>query len=858
MDSRKLFVFPIILLLLTSMGLEVMTEEYTFPHDNPGPAVDRIIFKKVDQDQAPLLVERGDIDMYLYSLKIATATQYMKSEVISIFQAPSTTISILLNPSPAENEELNPFSIPEIRFAVNYLIDREYIAKSIYGGFAIPMYSHVAQIDYDYLVVSDILREYQISYDPDYAKTIINQAMKKAGADLVDGRWTYNKKPVVLKFIIRVEDERREIGNMLSEELEKMGFTVKRTYMDFAQAISLVYRTDPKAFEWHLYTEGWGRGAAERYDYATINQMCAPWLGYMPGWLEYGFWQYRNDFIDELGKKLFKGEFQDIDERNKLYRELAKTCLKEAVRIWVLTVNNPMILRRDLKGVSIDIVSGIRSLWTLRSTYSDKKELVVGHLWVRPYMGSAWNPIGGFTDIYSVDIWRQIYDPPLVRDPSTGIPKPFRTEFRVVESKPKSEITVPSDAFIWSSEKNGWVNVPLGTKAKSRIIFNYAKYINSRWHHGVEITLADFLYSIYQSFDIAYNPKKATIEVALSATRKPILETFKGFRIINETAIEVYVDYSNPFKEYVAEYSEPWGVVMPWELLYAMDILVFEEGFAAYTDTASARLQVKWLDLIEPLQCRRLISIFERLSEQKKYPSNIFNLLGREIETLDNSLKRYRAIVEWFKEHGHLVVSNGPFYLDRMGSVTEQYAELKAFRDKAYPFKPRDFYVGTPKKIDLHLPSFLKIAKGKEARIEIDLRGVEESYIKMVLVNPYTQESIYSGEVHVKEGRTSIKIPEDISRRLDPGIYQIYITAYSDLTSLISERVIELNIVEEVETTTETYRTEETTATETPVERPEVLNVMMIVVPLIIIFTIIMFVFIFRRKAKKIVEKTSP
>ena len=118
------------------------------------------------------------------------------------------------------------------------------------------MYSHVSPLDYDYLVVAGALKELGITYDPDYAKEIIFEEMRKAGAKLVNGKWIYEGKPVELKFIIRIEDERREIGNMLAEELEKLGFTVKRLYKDFAQALSIVYRTDPAAFEWHLYTEG--------------------------------------------------------------------------------------------------------------------------------------------------------------------------------------------------------------------------------------------------------------------------------------------------------------------------------------------------------------------------------------------------------------------------------------------------------------------------------------------------------------------------------------------------------------------------------------------------------------------------
>ncbi len=840
-------------ILVISIFITVIAgEEYIPPHNNPGPAMDRIIFKKVDQDLAPKLIERGDIDLYLYSLKIPTAREYMKSESVKIYQAPSTTISILLNPAPAQSGDLNPFSIPEIRFAVNYLIDREYIAKSIYGGFAIPMYSHVSSLDYDYLFVSELIRKYQFSYDPDYARVIISEALEKAGAKLENGKWVYNGKPIELSFIIRVEDERRELGNMLSEELERMGFVVKRNYMDFAQAMSIVYRTDPKAFEWHLYTEGWAKGVAEKYDYVTINQMCTPWLGYMPGWLEYGFWQYTNDRIDKLGKELFKGEYNDLEERNKLYTELTKLCLEEAVRIWVVIVNNPFTLRADLKGISMDVVSGLRSLWTLRSIYTDRPELIVGHLWVRPYMGSAWNPVGGFTDVYSADIWKQLYDPPHIRDPSTGLPKPFRANYKVIESHPLSEVRVPDDAFVWDSEKNSWVNVPAGTKAKSRVVFNYARYINSKWHHGVEITLADFLYSLYQSYDLVYNPNKSSIEVSLSTTRKPILETFKGFRIINQTSIEVYVDYWHPIEEYIAEYAEPWGVVMPWELLYGMDIMVFEENIAAYSDTAAARLQVDWLDLIEPKQCRRLISIFERLRDQGRYPAEVFSLFGKSYESLENSLKRYNAIITWFKNHGHLVVSNGAFYLEAIGSVTEQYAELRAFRDKSYPFTPKDFYVSIPRKIELYTPTAIQASKDEIIKFDVEVRGVAESYLKISLVDPHTQEVLYTDLMRIQEEKKTVEIPLEVVARLKPDIYKIYITAFSNFTSVISERFIEISLVEKRPIVTETIIGEKTVEAGPTITRPiDRMSTLLIVILAIIIIGVLISILVVRKKKLK-------
>jgi peptide/nickel transport system substrate-binding protein len=291
---------------------------------------------------------------------------------------------------------------------------------------------------------------------------------------------------------------------------------------------------------------------------------------------------------------------------------------------------------------------------------------------------------------------------------------------------------------------------------------------------------------------------------------------------------------------------------MPWELLYGMDIMVFEEGISAYTDTAAARLQVDWLDLIEPKQCRKLISIFEKLRDRNQYPIEVFNLFGRSYEDTEDVLKRYEAVIRWYKNHGHLVISNGAYYLDAIGTVTEQYAELKAFRDKSYPFTPRDFYVGIPKKIDLYAPTFIQIPKNEEIKFEIEVRGVPESYIKTLIVDPHTQDLLYTDVVKVQEGKATIKIPLEVSAKLKEGTYQIYIIASSDYTSLVSERTIEVNLIEKVEKVTETFTTEETIKPETTIAREiEWMTNMWLFIIILIAVAIIIGIIVMKKKPKQ-------
>ena len=96
------------------------------------------------------------------------------------------------------------------------------------------------------------------------------------------------------------------------------------------------------------------------------------------------------------------------------------------------------------------------------------------------------------------------------------------------------------------------------------------------------------MYSIAQGFDLAYDPTSRRIEVALAATSRPYLETIKGYPHHRRRQVQVYVDYWHFDEDQIAAYASPTSFSMPWEVLAAMDDLVFEQRRAAYSDTAHA------------------------------------------------------------------------------------------------------------------------------------------------------------------------------------------------------------------------------------------------------------------------------
>lgn len=762
--------------------------EYSPPHSRPGPAVDKVEFTSSFVDQAVVDLEAGKIDFYTFSLKIAAAQKLQQQSEVRDFRSPASSISLLLNPAPARSGKLNPFSLPEVRRALNQLVDRGFITKDIYGGLAESMTTHVSPSDFDYITVFEALSEEKIEHDFDYAKSRISKAMQEAGAELVDEKWHYQGEPIRLKFIIRVEDERRDVGDLIRVALERVGFEVQPLYQTFAAAISRVYTSDPQSFEWHLYTEGWGRGSPDKYDFATINAMAAPWMGSMPGWQILGFWQYENAELDRLGKELFTGSFASKEERDSIYQDMTKLALEDSVRIWLATVNSTFPAKKDLTGVTEDLVAGPKSVLTLREAYLPGKEsLRVGNLWVWTER-STWNPIGGFSDVYSIDIWKNLHDSPIINHPFSGLPMPFRASFEVETAGPEGKLEIPEGVKTWNATEDQWQPVPPRTEATSKVVFDYSRYFQSRWHNGEQITMADVVYEIAQNFELTYDSEKRQVEFVLAATRKPMLDTFKGFRVLDENRLEVYLDFWHFEESYIASYASPASLSLPWEILAAMDALVFEKQTAAYSQSAAARFNVPWLSLVMKKDAGLVARALKEFKRNDFLPSG----MSMGLVTQEQAGNRFDATLEWFQARDHLVISQGPFMLNRFDPPA-QYAELLAFRDEGYPFKPGDWYLGKSEEIRVASADIPALVKGEDLDVGVEVTGPGNLGLKYYLFDPASGEMVTRGEGEGSDsGEFRIHLDSSLTSGITSRILRLNLLAYSDEVAIIQQKKIDI------------------------------------------------------------------
>ncbi|MEM2855721.1 MAG: ABC transporter substrate-binding protein [Candidatus Nitrosocaldaceae archaeon] len=689
-------IIPILLLMISTTA--AIAEK--------GPNVDEILFIHYqDENVAVEEVKNGNIDAYFWRIPLELATDLKDEPNINVYETIGGRLSILLNPA-VSNDTFNPFSIREVRYAMNYLIDRELIVNEILKGSAVPSYSAFSQLDPDYIVLSDTIESFNFSYNPSLAEEIISNALEEHGAIKRDGVWYHQDKPITVKFFIRNDDPRRDsIGKIISSELEKIGFKVEEINGDLNKAQEIVYGSDPKNIKWHIYTEGWGSSAFNKYDDSLAAQMYAPWFAFMPGFKQEDYWNYENAQLDELTIKIFNGDYKSKGERDRLLNNAVKLGVSESVRIFIASTLDPYIASDKISGIITDFGAGITSRFTLINAKSNDGELKIGMKQI--YQGS-WNPVAGFKDWYSTRVWLAITDPSIFRNPHTGDVLPIRADWKVETEGPDGKLRVPDDAFIWDAANDRWINVGSNVNATSKVTYNLSY---SKWHHNAMMDKNDILYSIYFLYEWGSKESEddPTFDEEYAALAKQFINTIKGFRFIDDDTIEVYVDYWHFDENYIADYASIWSST-PWEIYAAMEDLV-KSNKAAFSKPQATTNNVSWLSLLIKDDSEMLKESLTKFIDEKFIPKPL------DIDE-EYAHDRYNKAVTWIDTKKHAVVSNGPFYLDNYNPDARTIT-IKAFRDDTYPFE-QDYWSKFEE---------LKTAKISNIDIPLSVNRMKESSI---------------------------------------------------------------------------------------------------------------------------------
>ncbi|TAK17117.1 MAG: ABC transporter substrate-binding protein, partial [Nitrosarchaeum sp.] len=598
---------------------------------------------------------------------------------------------------------------------------------------------------------------------------MISNALQENGATKSNGKWEINHKPIEIIIFIRSDDPvRKSIGEILSSELENIGFIVKKDYGDLNKAFVVVHGSDPAEMKWNLYTEGWGRSAFVRYDSVGLSQMYAPWFSNMPGFNNPSYWNYKNEHLDNITQKIYTGDFQSEDQRADLIQDAIAEGIDQSVRIFLASKIDQYVANEKMEGIVNDLGAGVPSRFTPINARSEDKELVIG---VKQIYQGAWNPVMGLGDTYSRQIWGIISDPITFKHPFTGKTFPVRADWDVETAGPNGKLNVPDDVVMWDTIKQQWGKVSPGTLATSKVRFDF-KFSN--WHNGQKMDMNDILHSLYFTMEwgTQTDENDKTFDVEFTPMASQAVQTIIGIKPIDEDTVDVYVNYWHFDEGEIADWAALWSS-MPWEISAAMEQSVID-GKASFSRSGATNKNVSWISLIIPNDAQMIQSYLNDFSENRYIPKSL-----ESFETDFNYFdSRYISSSEWIEVNNHAVISNGPFYLSAY-SPESRSITVNAFEDETYPFKlgywsefeKTEF----PKITNVDSPDIIQ--KGTELEINIETSHADSI---LYFLTDSNGNSTLSELIKVGKNSTSIKIPGEKTEKLDTGAKDLKIFAISN------------------------------------------------------------------------------
>jgi peptide/nickel transport system substrate-binding protein len=768
------------------------------PVDRVGGWFDTVIFvEEPDADMAVTRLEAGDIDVFAYGVsEPSIAQRIFESDALAYEMVYGGSNELTFTPSttPEFNDgRLNPFYSDKIREAMNWLIDRDYIVQDILGGLAVPQYVPIFYASKDTALLAEAIAAIELKYahDPDKAVEVISAEMEALGATLVDGKWTYKDEPVVLTALIRVEDERREIGDYVSNLLEDIGFTVQREYVTMAECAPCWLLSDPDEGCTHFYTGGWititivrDQASAFRDGYTPDGLPVPPWQAYTPV----------PEFY-EIATRLGNSDFASMGERAELMTQALHYALEDSQRIWLKGDVGIAPHAADISLAS-DLAGGISgsSLWA----HTMRREGQVGGsvtIAVPSISLAAWNPFTDVGSTYAMMVTMGTQDNAFRYDPYTGLPQPTRlerAEVTVQEGLPVDvtldwvtlefvpQIVVPEDAWAdWDAENQVFVTAgerfTTTQTAASKVVMYYEDDLFDKmtWHDGSPLTLADVVMTMILAFDRSKEASPYYDEASVPGFRTD-MAAFKGWKIASEDplVIEYYtdayqLDAENSVSLQAAAY--PWDGAA-WHVLVP-GLWAEAGGWLAFSAAKAAALEVEQTSFIAGPSLEILKAELDAAQEEAFIPFE--PTLGQYIST-EEAAARYDNLQEWVRRYGHFWIGTGPYFLQRAFPVegtiilrhNPDYPDLATRWDRWTTAPLPEVFLDGPGSVTL----------GGEAIFDLFVTFQDQPYpvgdidmVKFLIVDA-SGELAYAGEGQaVEDGHWQAVLSADLTAALGAG-----------------------------------------------------------------------------------------
>jgi peptide/nickel transport system substrate-binding protein len=796
------------------------------PVERKGGWLDMIVyFEEPSSEAAVTRLEVDEMDVYAYAVSEPELYQTVQEsdKLVSTFSYGSYN-ELTFNPCELDPAlGLNPFSSQKFREAMNWLVDRDYIVQEIFGGLASARYSPFSTAFPDYAKTATTQAALQAKYanDPEKAKEIMAAEMEAMGAEMVDGKWTFNGEPVTLIFLIRVEDERRDIGDYVSNLLEEAGFTVDRQYKTSAEASALWVRSDPCEGLWTVYTAGWVSTLVSRDLAGNFEFFYTP-RGYpIPLWQIYA----PSEALDTCADRLNRNDFASLEERTALMDECIMLAVEDSVRVFINDRKSFTPRDRDT-AVGADLAGAVYASrlngFVMRFVDEVGGEMSIG---MPSILTDPWNPVAGTNWVYDMRVQRDTQDFGMQVDPYTGLRYPQRIERAEVtyrEGLPGGrggdsedwltinyapEIVVPDDAWVdWDATNEVFITAsekytePVSVNQLTTVFYPSELY-ETAWHDGSPVSVADFVMKIIMQFAIG-KPDSPLYDASQEAPLAAHLEQLKGIRIVSEDplVIETYSDNFYLEAELIdLNYDATWYPGSPpsgghtgyayggggWHNIGLFNVAE-AAGELAFSSAKADEKEIEWMSTIGGPSLEILAGHLVTATAESLVP---FQPTLSQFVTEEEVTARWSNLSEWYRKYGHFHIGTGPYWLQGAFPLegTVIVRQNPNYIDNADRWAGFDM----PRVSEVEVDGPGRVDAGAEATFDVYITFQGEPYplddLESVawLLFDATGEMAAQGEgVAVEEGLYQITLGSDATSGLEAGANRLEVVAVSKVVAI--------------------------------------------------------------------------
>ena len=414
--------------------------------------------------------------------------------------------------------------------------------------------------------------------------------------------------------------------------------------------------------------------------------------------------------IESAARRLMRGDYRSLEERINLERNLVALlqagCERVVLGYTVRHEHYAVEYSQGVENVGYDALEGLAAAIFPRTV---KLRDFPWNGWLNVAApappASPWNPVaGGFDDAFGRLVWSALADPAFLPSPHGGGWIENRVSATVEKSR--KPFAVPEDALLGAGR---------GQTAALRIVYRVR---NSSFHDGTSMSVADLAYAYAFAANLGIAPERLR-GVRLLRVETETLAFGEDKLSYEVPVIEVYLDGGTGGN--AATVAPPW-TTLPWHLL-----ALFEEGARRGYFTLSRFDPVRDAALV-----RRLAELARELEESAYIPAALARYVSAE-----QARMRYRQLREFHAAHGHWLVTNGPYRLERWDGTK---AVLGAFRDPTYP-KGLGSFNAYAVPLKAHVTRIERRDYGAEVRIETERLEREGREVRIVRGSPQAKQA---------------------------------------------------------------------------------------------------------------------